>query len=84
MKKSDNKKEKRIKKIEYSRLYYEKNKYDIWKKRVNQYLENSIRNVESFWKNKYSKKIEEIEKKVPYNYEKWDKFSSIILYEYSI
>ena len=33
---------------------------------------------------KYSKKIEEIEKKVPYNYEKWDKFSSIILYEYSI
>ena len=84
MKKSDDKKEKRIKKIEYSRLYYEKNKYDICKKRVNQYLENSIRNVESFWKNKYSKKIEEIEKKVPYNYEKWDKFSSIILYEYSI
>ena len=81
MKKSDNKKEKRIKKIEYSRLYYEKNKYDICKKRVNQYLENSIRNVESFWKNKYSKKIEEIEKKVPYNYEKWDKFSSIIVYE---
>ena len=54
MKKSDNKKEKRIKKIEYSRLYYEKNKYDICKKRVNQYLENSIKNVESFWKNKYS------------------------------
>ena len=78
MKKSDNKKEKRIKRIEYSRLYYEKNKYDICKKRVNQYLENSIRNVESFWKNKYSKKIEEIEKKVPYNYEKWDKFSSIM------
>ena len=84
MKKSDNKKEKRIKKIEYSRLYYEKNKHDICKKRVNQYLENSIRNVENFWKNRYSKKIEEIEKKVPYNYEKWDKFSSIILYEYSI
>ena len=52
MKKSDDKKEKRIKKIEYSRVYYEKNKYDICKKRVNQYLENSIRNVESFWKNK--------------------------------
>ena len=48
MKKSDNKKEKRRKKIEYSRLYYEKNKYDICKKRVNQYLENSIRNVENF------------------------------------
>ena len=48
MKKSDNKKEKRIKKIEYSRLYYEKNKNDISKKRVHQYIENSIRNVESF------------------------------------
>lgn len=29
MEKSKDKKEKRIKKIEYSRLYYEKNKYEI-------------------------------------------------------
>lgn len=63
MEKSKDKKEKRIKIIEYSRLYYERNKYDICKKRVNQYLENSIKNVENFWENKYSKKIKEIEKK---------------------
>lgn len=63
MEKSKDKKEKRIKIIEYSRLYYKRNKYDICKKRVNQYLENSIKNVENFWENKYSKKIKEIEKK---------------------
>ena len=69
---------------EKRRKYYENNKYDISKKILTVYLENSIKRVKLFWKRKYHKKINELETKVPYSHKKFGKSIFLALRNFGI